>query len=225
MLHTHEVTGSSPVVSTTIEDLCNGSTPDSDSVCGGSNPSSSAIKNPTTSVVGFLILLMGGIRTNLNARLRWSLARFRLDGIDTFISSNPSSSAKSTCFRKKTGAFLFFKSRPHAYLYHFKKGMRSNDSTKNHNEWTVTQIRSISNHLDIQKPLEALNRKDLEAMVESMRVDGLAHNSASSYCRVLRTFLNWCRQGGKNAPELPNIKDAAHRRIICSVTSTAGCAP
>ena len=44
MLHTHEVTGSSPVVSTryNIEDLCNGSTPDSDSVCGGSNPSSSA---------------------------------------------------------------------------------------------------------------------------------------------------------------------------------------
>ena len=44
MLHTHEVTGSSPVVSTRyyIEDLCNGSTPDSDSVCGGSNPSSSA---------------------------------------------------------------------------------------------------------------------------------------------------------------------------------------
>ena len=27
-----------------IEDLCNGSTPDSDSVCGGSNPSSSAIR-------------------------------------------------------------------------------------------------------------------------------------------------------------------------------------
>ena len=57
-----------------IEDLCNGSTPDSDSVCGGSNPSSSAIKSPTTDVVGLLILLMGGIRTDLNARLRWSLA-------------------------------------------------------------------------------------------------------------------------------------------------------
>ena len=28
-----------------IEDLCNGSTPDSDSVCGGSNPSSSAKKD------------------------------------------------------------------------------------------------------------------------------------------------------------------------------------
>ncbi len=29
-----------------IEDLCNGSTPDSDSVCGGSNPSSSAKDHP-----------------------------------------------------------------------------------------------------------------------------------------------------------------------------------
>ena len=29
-------------------------------------------------------------------------------------------------------------------------------------------IRSISNHLDIQKPMESLTRKDLEAMVVSM---------------------------------------------------------
>ena len=68
-------------------------------------------------------------------------------------------------------------------------------------------IRSISNHLDIQKSMDELTRKDLEAMVVSMRASGLAHNSIASYCRVLRTFLNWCRRGGMNVPELPNIKD------------------
>lgn len=68
-------------------------------------------------------------------------------------------------------------------------------------------IHSISNHLDIQKPLEALTRKDLEAMVVSMRASGLAHNSISSYCRVFRTFSNWCRRAGLNIPELPKIKD------------------
>ena len=36
-----------------IEDLCNGSTPDSDSVCGGSNPSSSAKKADTHSGICF----------------------------------------------------------------------------------------------------------------------------------------------------------------------------
>ena len=68
-------------------------------------------------------------------------------------------------------------------------------------------IHSISNHLDIQKPLEALTRKDLEAMIVSMRASGLAHNSISSYCRVFRTFSNWCRRAGLNIPEFPNIKD------------------
>lgn len=68
-------------------------------------------------------------------------------------------------------------------------------------------IHSISYHLDIQKPMESLTRRDLEAMVVSMRQAGLAHNSISSYCRVLRTFLNWCRRNGMTVPELPNIKD------------------
>ena len=39
-----------------IEDLCNGSTPDSDSVCGGSNPSSSAIKTRYPS--GYLVFIL-----------------------------------------------------------------------------------------------------------------------------------------------------------------------
>ena len=68
-------------------------------------------------------------------------------------------------------------------------------------------IHSISKHLDIQKPMNALTKGDLEAMVVSMRKTELAHNSISSYCRVLRTFLNWSKRNGWNSPELPNIKD------------------
>lgn len=68
-------------------------------------------------------------------------------------------------------------------------------------------LHSISNHFDIQKPMESITRRDLEAMVVSMRKSGLAHNSISSYCRVLRTFLNWCKRNGMRVPELPNIKD------------------
>ena len=66
---------------------------------------------------------------------------------------------------------------------------------------------SISKHLDIQKPMGDLSRRDLDEMVVSMRRAGLAHNSISSYCRVFRTFLNWCKRNGLNAPEIPNIKD------------------
>ena len=68
-------------------------------------------------------------------------------------------------------------------------------------------IHSISVHLDIQKPIEALRKRDLEMIIVSMRNAGLAHNSISSYCRVLRTFLNWCKREGINVPELPPIKD------------------
>lgn len=68
-------------------------------------------------------------------------------------------------------------------------------------------IHSISVHLDIQKPIEALRKRDLEMMIVSMRNAGLAHNSISSYCRVMRTFLNWCKREDINVPELPPIKD------------------
>ena len=68
-------------------------------------------------------------------------------------------------------------------------------------------LHSISLHLDICKPMDTLMRRDLEEMVVSMRRKGLAHNSISSYCRVLRTFLNWCRRNGIDAPEMPNIHD------------------
>ena len=55
--------------------------------------------------------------------------------------------------------------------------------------------------------MDALTKNKLEAMVVSMRKSGLAHNSISSYCRVLRTFLGWCQREGMSVPPMPQIKD------------------
>ena len=76
---------------------------------------------------------------------------------------------------------------------------------------TLTNYRhhfhSISRHLDISQSMDALTKNKLEAMVVSMRQSGLAHNSISSYCRVLRTFLGWCEREGMTVPPMPHIKD------------------
>ena len=65
----------------------------------------------------------------------------------------------------------------------------------------------ISKHFDITQPTGGLNKSQLESMVVSMRRSGLAHNSISSYCRVLRTFLGWCGREGMTVPPMPHIKD------------------
>ena len=78
-------------------------------------------------------------------------------------------------------------------------------------ETTLTNYRhhfhSISRHFDIEQPMDTLTKSKLEAMVVSMRKSGLAHNSISSYCRVLRTFLGWCQREGMAVPTMPHIKD------------------
>ncbi len=68
-------------------------------------------------------------------------------------------------------------------------------------------FRCIARHLDAEQAMESLTKSKLEAMVVSMRDSGLAHNSISSYCRVLKTFLSWCNREGINAPPMPKIKD------------------
>ena len=55
-------------------------------------------------------------------------------------------------------------------------------------------LHNISKRLDIEQPMAALSKRDLKSMVCEMRAAGLAHNSISTYVRVLRTFLNWCQR-------------------------------
>lgn len=68
-------------------------------------------------------------------------------------------------------------------------------------------LHSISKHLDIHQPMEALTKKQLEEMIVSMRQAGLAHNSISGYARVFRTFLNWCNREGVAVLTMPKIFD------------------
>ena len=87
----------------------------------------------------------------------------------------------------------------------------TSQKAKNLSEVTIgtyrCHIRSISKHLDLKIRMSELSKRDLEAMVVFMRESGLAHNSISSHCRVLRSFLGWCRREGIEVPELPNIHD------------------
>ena len=68
-------------------------------------------------------------------------------------------------------------------------------------------LHNISKYLDVEKPMASLTKKDLENMICEMRRAGLAHNSVSTYVRVLRTFLNWCQKEGRTNITLPNMKD------------------
>ena len=68
-------------------------------------------------------------------------------------------------------------------------------------------LHNISKYLDVEKPMASLTKKDLENMICEMRRAGLAHNSVSTYVRVLRTFLNWCQKEGRTNITLPNMQD------------------
>lgn len=68
-------------------------------------------------------------------------------------------------------------------------------------------LHNISKYLDIEMSMRSLSKRDLEDMICAMRAAGLAHNSISTYVRVLRTFLNWCQKEGRANLTIPNMKD------------------
>ena len=56
------------------------------------------------------------------------------------------------------------------------------------------QFDSLSRHLDVTMPIEALSKSDLDCMAASMRESEPAANSISSYVRVFKVFLSWCNE-------------------------------
>lgn len=65
----------------------------------------------------------------------------------------------------------------------------------------------ISKHFDLSTPIGELSEDHVNQMIVSMRDSGLAHNSISSYMRVFRTFIGWCRNHGYTHLQIRNIKD------------------
>ena len=65
----------------------------------------------------------------------------------------------------------------------------------------------ISKYLDTSRPLGEITKWDIDEMIVSMRRAGLAHNSISTYVRIVRTFLNWCSVEGLKSLSIPNMKD------------------
>ena len=67
---------------------------------------------------------------------------------------------------------------------------------------------AASKHLDMSLTFDELTKHDLDQMIVSMRKSGLAHNSISSYVRVLKTFFTWCNGEGYTNLNLPHFKQA-----------------
>ena len=129
------------------------------------------------------------------------------------------------------------KVRPHPFLYIFDEGMRSiimakritmnTEKGKTYAEVfarfiTVrtasgvsditirnyhNNLHAIGKYLDIDTPIEQLTKSQIDDMVVAMREAGLAHNSISTYLRIVRTFLNWCSNEGITSISIPNMKD------------------
>ena len=67
-------------------------------------------------------------------------------------------------------------------------------------------LHSISKHLDINMPLSALTKAEVEAAVASMRKSGLSPNSISSYMRAFKSFISWCQTEGYTNLTVPIYK-------------------
>lgn len=68
-------------------------------------------------------------------------------------------------------------------------------------------FRSLGYHLDMTMTFDELTKEALDSMLVSLRKSGVSPNTISSYARVFRTFLKWCRAEGYTNLTLPNIQD------------------
>ena len=68
-------------------------------------------------------------------------------------------------------------------------------------------FRGLGYHLDMTMTFDELTKENLDSMLVSLRKSDVSPNTISSYARVFRTFLKWCRAEGYTDLSLPNIRD------------------
>ena len=86
-----------------------------------------------------------------------------------------------------------------------------------------SHFNAAGKHIDTGKTFAELQKYDLDQMVVSMREAGLAHNSISSYVRVMKTFLTWCNHEGYTFLNIPTYKqkETVNSLNIWITTTTA----
>lgn len=69
-----------------------------------------------------------------------------------------------------------------------------------------SHFKAISKRLDVEIPIEKLNKSDLEIMINNMNNDGLSSQSINSYTRTLKVFFSWCNDEGFTNLNIPLYK-------------------
>jgi len=109
---------------------------------------------------------------------------------------------KKKSFEMSSNSLSFNELFPRFVAAKIAEGVSEKTVDTYHQHW-----KCIGKHLDLDKTVDSTTQDDINNVVVSMRRSGLAHNSISSYTRVLRTFLKWCRQQGYTNLVMPPIKD------------------
>ena len=68
-------------------------------------------------------------------------------------------------------------------------------------------LNNISKYIDTQKTFEEITKRDVEAMIVTMRKKVLANNTVATYTRILKTFYNWCYEENFHYIKVPVVRE------------------
>ena len=68
----------------------------------------------------------------------------------------------------------------------------------------------VGKYIDIDKPIDKIQKADIDTMIVAMRDKGLSANTIKSYLRVVSAFLTWCRDNGFTSLKIQQLRDLTH---------------